>query len=234
MEKKETFTGYSKQTIAFFNNLEVNNSKQWFESNRDIYENHVLPEAQNFVSEIGKRLQKEISSDITAIPKIDKSIFRLYRDVRFSKNKDPYKTHLGIFFWEGPHKKIENPGFYFQLNAREIFFGVGLHIFSKTALSQWRQALDDKKMAAEFNRVNSNILNKNKSYQVEGKHYKQIPRGFDKDHAQKDWLLFNGLAYMYREDLSDMVSSHDLADFTFGIFKDMSSIHYWLQKMILL
>jgi uncharacterized protein (TIGR02453 family) len=226
------FSGFSKETVKFFAGLEKNNSKTWFEEHRSIYDKHVLPEAQSFVQAMGQKLQSEISENIEAIPKIDKSIFRLHRDVRFSKNKDPYKTHLGIFFWEGQAKKIENPGFYFQLNGREIFYGVGLHIFPPTALAQWRQAVADDTMGTDLERISDKILGKNKTYRLMDKHYKKVPRGFAAGHPRADWLLYNGLAYAYTQKLDETIYQPSFLDFSFQIFKDMSLIHPWLLKML--
>ena len=118
MTKKLIFNGFTKETFRFFRDLENNNTKEWFQENRTLYEKNVMEPAQEYVMEMGERL-KSISPKIVAIPKTDKSIFRIYRDVRFSKDKTPYKTHLGIFFWEGPRKKLGNPGF--QKDCRRSF-----------------------------------------------------------------------------------------------------------------
>ena len=62
-------------------------------------------------------------------------------DTRFSKEKIPYKTHTGIYFWEGDAKKLENPGFYFQFDKDSMFLGVGMHIFSKDMIAKYRDAV---------------------------------------------------------------------------------------------
>ena len=105
------FDGFSHDTVAFFEALQENNNKEWFNENKTNFERNVLEPARGFVVALGQRLKEKISQDIIADPRTDKSIFRLYRDTRFSKNKSPYKTHMGIFFWEGERKKLENPGF---------------------------------------------------------------------------------------------------------------------------
>ena len=122
------FEGFSKHTVKFFKDLKKNNSKQWFEKNREIFDNHVMLESQLFIAEMGQKLQK-IAPDIVAIPKTDKSIFRIHRDVRFSKDKSPYKTHLALLMWEGPFKKMENSGFYFHFEPSKLFLGAGMHVF---------------------------------------------------------------------------------------------------------
>ena len=96
MPPENRFNGFNRKTFKFFKDLEENNTREWFEEHRSIFEKNVMEPAQEFVMEMGERL-KSISPKIVAIPKTDKSIFRIYRDVRFSKDKTPYKTHLGIF-----------------------------------------------------------------------------------------------------------------------------------------
>src|SRR3970282_3008545 len=101
------------EAIKFLSKLKRNNNKDWFESHRDEFNNSVLEPAQEFVVVLGELLRTFVPG-IIAIPKTDKSIFRLHRDVRFSKDKAPYKTNLGILFWEGDRKKMDCPGFYFH------------------------------------------------------------------------------------------------------------------------
>ena len=69
------------------------------------------------------------------------SIFRIYRDTRFSKDKRPYKTYLGILFWQGRGKKMENPGFYFHLEPKGLMLGAGTYTFMKQGLEAFRKAV---------------------------------------------------------------------------------------------
>ncbi len=86
---------FPKRTIGFLNKLSKNNNRTWFEANRNIYNSDFLEPLIYFVEEMGEKLLN-LDSEITAIPKIDKSIFRLHRDVRFSKNKEPYKNKTNL------------------------------------------------------------------------------------------------------------------------------------------
>ncbi|MGE5797815.1 MAG: TIGR02453 family protein, partial [Ignavibacteria bacterium] len=106
-------------TQNFLKQLAKNNSKEWFEENREAFNNDFLQPAVQFVVDIGERLQT-IVPEIMAVPKVDKSIFRLHRDVRFSKDKSPFKTNLGILLWEGKEKK-QSPGFYFHIEPKLFF-----------------------------------------------------------------------------------------------------------------
>lgn len=127
------FRGFSRDTINFFKELRENNSKDWFEAHRSAFENEVMEPAKQFVLEMGGLLQ-QVRPEIYFEPKTDKSIFRLHRDVRFSKNKLPYKTHLAFLFWEGSKKKMENPAFYFHIEPEKIIIAAGMYHFSPDAL----------------------------------------------------------------------------------------------------
>lgn len=231
MIKKESFHGFTKETFKFFKDLEENNTREWFEENRVIFEKNVMEPAQEFVMEMGERL-KSLSPKIVAIPKTDKSIFRIYRDVRFSKDKTPYKTHLGIFFWEGPRKKLGNPGYYLQLDKSSILIAGGLHSLPSELLKSYRDAVSDPKKGAEIAKILKK-LTKNASYKLGGNHYKRVPRGYDHENPNVDLLLHKGLYVYYEGPIPKEVYSPDFLDYSFGIFKDMSSLHNWLRDNII-
>ena len=107
MSSASILKDFPKRTTGFLNKLSKNNTREWFEENRSSYNSDFLEPLICFVEEMGGKLL-QIDPEITAIPKIDKSIFRLHRDVRFSKNKEPYKTNAGILFWNGKAKKMES------------------------------------------------------------------------------------------------------------------------------
>lgn len=224
------FSGFSKQTIKFLNDLKKNNTKQWFEENRDIFNNHFMPEAQLFVIAMGEKLQK-IAPDIMAIPKTDKSIFRLYRDVRFSKDKTPYKTHLGILFWEGPLKKLENPGFYFHLESDRLFLGSGIYMLPKNVIQTYRESVVHDVHGESFIKAIKKVQKK-PEYKIGWKQYKKTPRGFDENHKNAEYLLYGGIGFEYEEKLPDIIFTKDILDYVYEKYKDMLPIHQWLKEMV--
>lgn len=225
----EYFTGFTKSSLKFFSDLEKYNSKGWFEKNRLVFENEVLHPAKLFVNEMGERLQK-IAPDIVADARTDKSIFRIHRDIRFSKDKRPYKTHLGIYFWEGKKKKLENPGFYFQFDKDSIFLGVGRHVFSRDSLKNYREAVVDPVKGKHLIKAVNDVTRKNSKYILGWKEYKQIPRLYDRNHPNSQYLLYGGLGFQYKSEIPDEFYSSKLLDYTFKIFEDMSPIHSWLRE----
>ncbi len=229
MSEELNFQGFNKNTFKFFKQLSKQNTKDWFDEHRADYENNVLIPAMGFVSDMGAKL-RSITPDVTAIPKIDKSIFRLRRDTRFSSDKTPYKTHMGIFFWEGSGKKLENPGYYVQLNGRSIFIGVGMHMFPTHLLRVYRDAIADPKLRKKIVKVIKGI-EKNDAYKISGSHYKRVPKGYDPNTPNAELFLHNGLAAFGEYKIPDSAYSSEFIDYCFDHFKAMAGIHKWLHTI---
>jgi uncharacterized protein (TIGR02453 family) len=222
---------FPQSTIKFLTALSKNNTKEWFEKNRVRYDFEFLHPAVQFVIDLGEKLS-DLSPNIYAIPKIDKSIFRLHRDVRFSKNKAPFKTNLGLYFWEGSGKKMECPGYYFHIEPTLFFLGAGMYMFTKDQLKKYREIVFDPVKGKELNEIISKLLKK-KSYQLGGKTYKKTPRGFDPNYKYNELLLHSGLYVYYESKNFKELTKKDPADFAFKIFKELSPIHNWLLKNVL-
>ena len=223
------FTGFSDKTFRFFEGLKENNNKLWFEDNREVFDREVLAPAKEFVVDMGQKLIA-IAPEIQFAAKIDGSIFRIHRDVRFSKDKSPYKTHLGILFWEGTAKKVENSGFYFHIEPPDFYFGAGLYIFPRYLLQTYREAVDHPKTGPELVKAIKKVQ-KAGPYDIGGEHYKQIPRGFDKEHPRADLLRHNGLWASTGGKLNDDFKSEQLIEFCFAHYKKMLPIHTWCREL---
>lgn len=188
------FTGFPEEALSFFAELAVNNNREWFNPRKTEYKNLVLEPAQAFVLDFGQRMQ-ELIKKIQYDPRTSGSgsIKRIYRDTRFSKDKTPYKTHLGIHFWQGQHStKMDNPGFYFHMGLDGSWLYGGHHMFPKPLLAAYRQALLDEGLGNEVVSIIDRIINV-KGFETGGEHYKRVPQGFDKDHPLAQYLRYNGL-----------------------------------------
>jgi len=217
------------EAIKFLSKLKRNNNKDWFESHRDEFNNSVLEPAQEFVVVLGELLRTFVPG-IIAIPKTDKSIFRLHRDVRFSKDKAPYKTNLGILFWEGERKKMDCPGFYFHAEPDYIFFGSGQYMFSDFLLKRYREIIYNPDKAKELHSIVKKL--KKKGYSLGGRTYKRVPRGFDPEYPYSEYLLHNGI-YLF-EEIRDLkkILKEDMVKFSLKKFKETLPFHKWLVKNI--
>jgi len=186
-----SFTGFPKETFAFLEGIAAHNEKGWFEDHRDLYQAGYVAPARAFVEEMGPRLAK-ISPGVKFEPKINGSMQRINRDIRFSKDKRPYKEHLNLWFWHGDMKGWETPGFWFSLSAKEVHLGTGMHSFEKEQLEVFRNSIvhprSGKALLAAIAKVR-----KSGDYEIGGKSRKIPPRGFEADPDRVEYLLYEGL-----------------------------------------
>jgi uncharacterized protein (TIGR02453 family) len=223
------FNGFPKEYFSFFNKLKKNNSKQWFEKHRDDYDQLVMHPARGFVTAKGEKLRK-IAPEVNAVPKINKSLFKINRDVRFSNDKSPYKTYMGIWLWEGDGKRMECSGFYLHVENKNVLIGVGIKMFSKPLIDRYRRAVVDKNQGAALKSAVRKISAK--GYLIDGKHYKKVPRGYDAEHPNAEFLLYNGLTARVEEKVPDVFFSDALIDYAYTHYKNMLPLHRWLKKVL--
>lgn len=229
-KKMEIFTGFPKQLPEFFAALKKNNSREWFQENKDSYETYVKQPSQKFVSAMGDKLAS-ICPGINAIPQINKSLFRLNRDTRFSHDKSPYKTNLGILMWDGPGKRMESPGFYFHVEDQMLMLGCGLYMLPKKILSVYRDAVSDPKKARKLESVVSGL--RDRGYVLGTKHYKRMPAGYEaRDGFTEEFLLYNGLSAKIEMEIPESFYSGDIIDFVFNHYKAMYPLHQWIKDFL--
>lgn len=225
-----TFSHFPNETIEFYRELDHNNNRKWFEAHKQDYLEYVQKPSLAFIPAMGERL-KEISSNIVYDARTNGagSLMRIYRDIRFSPDKTPYKTNLGIVFWEGEGKKSENPGFYFHVAPYGIGFFSGMYGFNKQMLNAYRAAVIDNTLGVELVKVINNI--QSSGYETGGEHYKRVPRSFDPEHPRADLLKYNTL-YASISDLNpELMMQPEFMDVAFGHWKKMAPLHHWLVKV---
>ena len=230
MEESMAFSGFSPMTVRFFKDLARHNSKEWFEQHRDEYETTVLSPAKAFVTAMGERLRREVPN-IRAEPRVNGSIFRIFRDVRFSKDKSPYKTNLGIYFWQGNRSRWECSGFYFHLEPPILLLGAGVYKFSPHLLDRFRRAAADPETGDELVEIISAIADL-KGYTIGGKAYKRIPPGLDAPSAEAAALLLHGGLWAGVEvPIPDVFYSPQLIDYCSKRFLPLLPLHRWLMSL---
>jgi uncharacterized protein (TIGR02453 family) len=129
------------ELFTFFRELKQNNNREWFEANKQRYESHVREPLLQFITDFGLRLAEISPHYVADARRVGGSLFRLNRDIRFSKEKTPYKTHAGIQFRHEVGKDVHAPGFYLHLEPDSVFVGVGMWQPDAAALSKVRQAI---------------------------------------------------------------------------------------------
>src|SRR4051812_1532209 len=141
-----SFTGFGDGTFRFLRDLERHNDKAWFQDHRSVYEEEVLQPGMAFIEAIGPVLAK-FSPRVRAEPKVGRSMMRINRDIRFSKDKRPYKNHLDMMFRVGPAKT--SPGYWFRLRSNEVILGAGMNTLDSPELERYRKAVDGYSSSGE-------------------------------------------------------------------------------------
>lgn len=176
---KQSFPGFPEDLVSFLSELSRHNNRSWFEAKRDRYESNVREPALQFIAAMAAPLKK-ISSNFNTIPKkVGGSLMRIHRDVRFSKDKKPYKTNLGIHFRHAAGKDVHAPGFYFHVDPHDVFFGAGIWHPDSEALLSIREAIDDD--GAGWKKAKSNKAFASK-FVLSGDSLRRPPQGFPADH----------------------------------------------------
>jgi len=192
------YASFTPQSIRFLGELAANNNREWFKENKSRYEEQVLDVALLFIQSMQKPLQ-EFAPHFSAIPKrMGGSLMRVYRDTRFTKGKDPYKTNIGIQFRHERAKDVHSPGFYVHIDPEQVFLGAGMWRPDSDALAgireristrqeEWQRVSTDKKFARHFH--------------LGGTTLKRPPRGYDKEHPmiedlkRKDFIAVKDMSH---------------------------------------
>jgi uncharacterized protein (TIGR02453 family) len=228
------FTGFRPEAIEFLADLAQNNDRGWFQPRKGDYERLLKEPMEDFVAALGERFAAH-RLPLLADPKT--SIFRIYRDTRFAKDKSPYKTHIGASFpWvEGSggdasisHTEHRNGG-YFHLQPGENFAGGGMWHASKPLLDAFRQsilddeqrvrdALEDPAFIAEFGPVESHET------------LKRVPPGLPPDHPMADMLRYKDIVFGRRLS-DDEVYSSDLPDILARAYSTATPVFRFLSNL---
>lgn len=226
----QPFSGFPPEALNFLAALSVNNEKSWFDAHKRDYEKYLLEPSRAFVVAMGRRL-KELSPGIIADPRTNKSLFRIYRDVRFRRDKSPYKTHVGIWFWEGSGPRMSCSGFYFHIEPAFFMVGAGLYKIPCELLDGYRHAVVDARRGPALRKAVDALLQSG-VYSLGGKNFKKVPRGFDSRHPNAAFLLHDGFYIGRQMDIPDALHSPSLVDFCFAYYREMLPVHLWLRDVI--
>lgn len=170
---------FTRGTFDFLRDLAENNDRDWFSAHRDRYEERVKEPAQRFILAMGEELDR-ISPHLRADPRpVGGSLFRIHRDVRFSKDKRPYKNHTGIQFRHSAGKDAHAPGLYLHIEPRNCFVGLGTWRPAGPALKRIRTALVER--PDEWTAA-TRSPDFTEGLELAGDSLTRGPRGFDPEH----------------------------------------------------
>jgi len=219
------FEGFPKDFFAFFRELKAHNERPWFEANKERFRNSVQAPMSGFIAAMAPRLSK-VSKRFTADPRPNGgSMFRIYRDVRFSKDKRPYKEHAACHFRHSLGKDVHAPGFYMHFAPGEVFFGGGLWMPPPESLTKirdaiaakpaaWKKVVEERNFRAEFGGVRGEALTR-------------PPRGYDPEHPYIDDIKRKSFYAMHEAD-QKLAASPALVDGVAESFTALSPLMKFL------
>lgn len=214
-----------KETIKFLEDLKKNNDREWFEANRKSYE----AAHQDFIQFVSALIQR-VGKWEEGIKKQNAKdcIFRIYRDVRFSKNKDPYKTHFGAWM-NARGKKSESAGYYFHLEPGNTFLAGGVYMPPAAELKAIRQEIDYN--LDDFESILNDKDFKKYFGTLGGDKLKTAPKDYPKDHPGIEWLKHKDFI-MEHHFTGDEVLADDLAEKCEQIFKAMVPLNTFMNEAL--
>ncbi|MCH9741535.1 MAG: DUF2461 domain-containing protein [Epsilonproteobacteria bacterium] len=218
------FNGFPQEGLTFLNEIISNNSKEWLDANRDRYEQYIVTPNKAYVEEMGEHLQILIPS-INAIPKTNKSLFRIYRDARYHLS-DPIKTRIGIIFWQGQTHRMQSSAFYMHYEPHEVFIATGIRNFKPSLLATYREYIQNIEKRTELHHILEEL--KAKGYQLPEPSYKRYPLGFNKDEPYAYLALYRCM-YAYSTFVPDKVfHSEKIIERNFKVYEDMFDLQQWV------
>lgn len=171
---------FTKHTINFLDELTANNNRAWFEVNKPRYESLVREPALEFIEAMGPVLETFAPSFRAEPRKVGGSLMRVFRDTRFSRDKTPYKTNIGIHFRHKLGKDVHAPGFYVHIATDECFFAVGCWHPDSDALGRLRNLIAKKPEKWFSARNDRNFA---AQWELSGDSLMRPPRGYDAEHS---------------------------------------------------
>ena len=209
-------------TLQFLRNLEKNNNREWFNENKTLYQ-----EAQQDVISFVEKLIEEMADFDEEMGKLEakKSVFRIYRDTRFSKDKTPYKTNFGAGLGMGKGNKVS--GYYLHIEPGKSFLAGGVYKPEPSVLKTIRQEISA--FGDEFKAIleQDEFRNYFRGLSVEDK-LKKVPQGFEKDDKMAEYLKLKHFIVTHPISDEQLLSENAVKEFT-KIFKAMKPLNDFLQ-----
>jgi uncharacterized protein (TIGR02453 family) len=204
------FTGWPETAQRFFIGLQLDNSKRYFEANRELY----LRDVRGPMEALSAELEKAVGPG---------HIFRINRDVRFSRDKSPYKTSVSGW-WADPGGEL-----YVQLDAKDFYVWAGKHEMG-IALDDFRRAVADERRGGRLVAVVEGL--ERKGYKVEGESLKRVPQGFDSNHPRARFLRHKNIGISRGYGLQPWLGTAEAKDRVLEVWRDAAPLVSWLREAV--
>ena len=206
----DEFSGFPEAALDFYDDLEMDNTKTFWEAHRDVYATAVAAPM--------KALTAALADEFG-----DAKIFRPYRDVRFAKDKTPYKTHQGAFVAKGP-----STGYYVQVGAPGVRVGVGYYEASGPRLASIREAIVEQRRGAELEAILATLTSA--GWELGGDRLKTAPRGYDADHPRIELLRHKSMTLGKAYGFEPVIHTPELVEQVRADWRAATPFVEWVQR----
>jgi uncharacterized protein (TIGR02453 family) len=221
------FSGFPNEGLTFLAGLALNNDRAWFSAHKADYKDHVEGPAKCLLEAL-----TPILSDLTGQPMGGK-IFRIHRDVRFSKDKTPYNTHVRMAFYPVEMAKGDcgaKPAFFLSLEPDKVITGAGSMDFPKPVLEAYRGAVNEEKRGKAL----VSLLRKYKAengFRIDEPALKRVPKDYDPEHPRGALLRHKALSVWHEEGIPTALHTGKAVAGLMRHYKKLKPVYDWLDAL---
>ncbi len=222
------FRGFTPKSLEFLAELKRRNDREWFETHRRIYEREILEPGRAFVVEMGEHLQALVPT-IHADPRVNGSLFRIFRDSRFHRS-DLFKDHVGFVFWQGRGRRMQSASFYMHFTPDTLLFAAGIYRFKPAMRDAYREYLRDDRNRAALHAVFEGL--RGAGYTLPEPGYKRYPRGFHAGMPHAYLSLYDAVYATKRMAPEGVFFTDALPAAAYDIYEGMFDLQQWVYGMV--
>ena len=219
------FDGFPREGLAFLAQLALNNDRDWFEAHRAAWDERIVPAMLAWCSALHDRL-RDVMPRLQFVPRVGGSLYRLNRDIRFSRDKRPYKTHCAALLWEGGEKH-SCPGVYLHVSPEEVIFGGGLYMFEEGQLDRYRRLVADDDSGERL--TEGLAVARKAGMKPDGEKLQRPPRGFPPEHPRVELAKHKGLVVGKRLKPGGWLHSGEALERSEAAARAYAPLHEWLR-----
>ena len=221
------FTGFPPEAITLLHDIIAHNDKEWFETNKERYLRDILVPSKAFVEAMGEHLQILVPS-IHATPKVNHSLFRIYRDARLHPTR-PIKERIGMIFWQGAGHRMSSSSFYLHFDTHEVLVAAGIRTFKPPMMATYRDYIQNPTHREELHAIFETL--QAKGYTLPKPRYKRLPREFTPDMTHPELAKLGGVFVSTAFPIDAMFHSEALIDRLFEHYETLLPLQQWVYRM---
>ena len=220
------FQGFPEDGLAFLRGLGEHNDRGWFEKHRSAWDEGIVPAMLEWCSALADRLRDSMPG-LVFIPRVGGSIYRLNRDIRFSRDKSPYKTHVAALLWDGPEKH-DAPAVYLHIAPDEVIFGGGIYAFEDARLDRWRKLLHSPSATERLTGALAAAKQGGLKLEISDK-LQRTPRGFDPEGPAAELSKYKGLSVGKRTKPARWLHTPEALERSEAAARAYAPLHAWMR-----